>query len=263
MPYFAELVGLSLGPALPASADAPGSGADAIWRRAQVADAITDRSRKGSFSVLQQLATQATGWPARAIELRRMALATQSARMPDVGRRRLIDLADADALDLLGTPLSAAAPLADVRRLSSHRTPGTTDPSAVAVWLWRLVADRVSHAPAARAGAENRYTFDQLGRDLALAVIPAGGPAASPLTELGRRRDDYPPRAASCGSRTTTVPRAASASTAAAGRYLARRSWSPTSAGGTSARRPDGSASIRCSAGSPSRRGIPPRTRSR
>ncbi len=184
VPYFAELVGLSLGSSLPVGADAPNSGADAIWRRAQVADAIADRSRKGSFSVLEQLATRATGWPARAIELRRVALATQSARMPDVGRRRLTDLADMEALELLGTPLSDAAPLADVRRLSSHRTPGTTDPSAVAVWLWRLAADRVSRAPAAAAGEENCYTFDQLGRDLPLAVVPAGEHRSPPSTEL-------------------------------------------------------------------------------
>jgi hypothetical protein len=184
VPYFAGLVGVSLGPSLPTSADAARSGADAVWRRAQVADAIADRSRKGSFSVLEDLATQATGWPARVIELRRMVLATQSARMPDVGRRRLIDLADADALEQLSTPLSDAAPLADVRRLSSHRTPGSTDPSAVVVWLWRLVADQVTRAPAASAGEDNRYTFDQFGRDLPLAVIPAGDPASPPSTEL-------------------------------------------------------------------------------
>jgi hypothetical protein len=184
VPYFAELVGLSLGPSLPTSADATRSGADVIWRRAQVADAIADRSRKGSFSVLEQLATQATGWPARVIELRQVALATQSVQMPDVGRRRLIDLADMEALELLPTPLSDAAPLTDVRRLSSYRTPGTVDPSAVAVWLWRLVADQVSRAPAASAGEDNRYTFDQFGRDLPLAVIPAGDPASPPSTEL-------------------------------------------------------------------------------
>ena len=183
VPYFAELVGLSLGPSRPTSADAPNSGADASWRRAQVADAIADRSRTGSFSVLEQLAAQATGWPARAIELRGRALATQSVRMPGIGRRRLADLADAEELELLPTPLSDAAPLTDVRRLSSHRTPGTTDPSGVAVWLWRLVADQVSRAPAASAREEeNRYRFDQLGRDLALAVIPAGGGVAPPAT---------------------------------------------------------------------------------
>ena len=184
VPYFAELVGLSLGPSLPTSADATRSGTDAIWRRAQVADAIADRSRKGSFSVLEQLATQATGWPARVIELRRVALGTQSVQMPDVGRRRLIDLADMEALERLPTPLSDAAPLTDVRRLSSHRTLGTIDPSAVVVWLWRLVADQVSRAPAASAGEDNRYTFDQFGRDLPLAVIPAGDPAFPPSTEL-------------------------------------------------------------------------------
>ena len=202
VPYFAELVGLSLGPTLPAGADSPDSGVDSVWRRAQVADAVTDRTRKGSFSVLEQLAAQATGWPARAIELRRLALATQSARMPDVGRRRLIDLADVAALELLGSPLSDGAPLTDVRRLSSHRTPGSTDPSGVAVWLWRLVAERVGRAPAASAGAKNRYTFDQLGRDLPLAVIPVSdraGPVsmeldiAGPITRqaLRLRLEDY------------------------------------------------------------------------
>ena len=263
VPYFAELVGLSLGPSLPASADASDSGADAIWRRAQVADAIADRSRKGSFSVLEQLATQATGWPARAIELRRMALATQSVRMPDIGRRRLIDLADMEALELLTTPLSDAAPLTDVRRLSSHRTPGTIDPSAVAVWLWRLAADQVSRAPAASAGRG-----EPLHIRPARPRPPARGDPGQRSRRSRRRRNSTsrgrsPAARWGCGSRTTTAPRAASACTAAAGRYLARRSWSPTSAGGMSARRTDASASIRCSAGSPSRRGILPRRRSR
>jgi hypothetical protein len=184
VPYFAGLVGLSLGPSLPASADAANPGADAIWRRAQVADAITDRSRRGSFSVLEQLAAQATGWPALAIEIRCRALATPSVLMPDTGLRRLTDLNDMQALELLPTPLSDAAPLTDVRRLSSHRTPGTVDPSAVAVWLWRLVADGVRHAPAASAAEENRYKFDQLGRDLPLAVIPAGDHTDPPVTDL-------------------------------------------------------------------------------
>ena len=224
LPYFADLVGISLGPSLPRGADASDSSADVIWRRAQIADAVSDRSRKGSFSVLEDLATQATGWPARAIELRRIALATQSVRMPDIGRRRLVDLADSEALELLTTPLSDAAAMTDVRALSSHRTPGTVDPSAVAVWLWRLVADRLSHAPAASAGEEHRYTFDQLGRDLPLAVVPVSDPLAPPATELDvamtitrraleLRLEDYYGEGA------------VSACTAAANPSLVRRSW--------------------------------------
>ncbi|BDB45530.1 MULTISPECIES: phage tail protein [Mycobacterium] len=200
LPYFAQLVALSLGPSLPTSAS--DAGADAVWRRAQVADALTDRRRKGSYSVLQDLARQATGWPALAVELRQVALATQSVRMPGVGRRRLVDLGDSQALEVLGTPASDAAPIADLRRLSSHRTPGTVDPSGVAVWLWRLVPDRVSQAPAANDGEEHRFTFDQLGRALPLAVVPVSAPHCPPATEfdvattitrraLELRLDDY------------------------------------------------------------------------
>ena len=184
LPYFAGLVGLALGPPQPVSAGCVRSGADAAWRRAQVADAISYRSRKGTFSVLAELAATATGWPALAVELRRTALATPTARMPGVAPRHLTGVADAETLDLLGTPLAGAAPLADVRRLTSHRTPGSADPSAVAVWLWRLAAEQVRQAPAASAGEENRYTFDQFGRDLALAVVPVSAPAVPPSSAL-------------------------------------------------------------------------------
>ncbi|MGZ4260486.1 MAG: hypothetical protein ACXVR0_09225 [Solirubrobacteraceae bacterium] len=183
--YFAELVGLTLGPALPTRPNAPSSGADAIWRRREVADAIADRCRKGSFSVLEQLATDATGWPARAVELAGLGLAAQSIRFPEVGRRPLVDITDMDSLALLGSPLSGTARLADVRRLSSRRTRAAGNPNAVGVWLWRLVAERVTRAPAASTGEEGRYTFDQLGRVVELAVNPVPSAAGeAPDTDL-------------------------------------------------------------------------------
>src|SRR5262249_19303135 len=43
---------------------------------------------------------------------------------------------------------------------------------------------RVNRAPAASAEEEHRYTFDQLGRDLALAVIPTSDRPSLPATEL-------------------------------------------------------------------------------
>jgi hypothetical protein len=201
--FFAELVGLSLGPAVPSQESAPSVVADAAWRRRQVANAIADRRRKGSVAVLAQLAADATGWPARAVELDGLLMTTQSVQLPDVGRRPLADLADQDALQALGTPLSQAAPLADVRRLSSHRTPGTADPAGVVVWLWRLAAEEVRRAPAADAGDDGTYAFDQLGRDMPLAVRPtARTTASSPATGLDvpteitrltmeRRLEDY------------------------------------------------------------------------
>ena len=139
----------------------------------------------------------------------RVALATQSVRMPDIGRRRLIDLADADALELLTTPLSDAAPLTDVRRLSSHRTPGSTDPSG---------GGRVAVAPGRRPGEprpggqrrseENRYTFDQLGRDLALAVIPVSDRAGSTGRPNSTSRGPITRRALETAARGLLRPRA-------------------------------------------------------
>lgn len=203
VPYFAALVALDLGPTLPASEDRAAAGSDATWRRREVADAIADRRRKGTFSVLEQLAFDATGWQARAVEYGAELLQTRSLRFPGVGLRSLLDLHDGDALDVLGTPPATAAPLADVRSLSSHRTPGTGGPGEIAVWLWRLVADAIVQAPA-RIGAEpNRFSFDQLGRQAALAIAPtprAVGkipvldldvPAPITRAELARRIEDY------------------------------------------------------------------------
>ncbi|HLM87171.1 MAG TPA: hypothetical protein VK272_13390 [Solirubrobacteraceae bacterium] len=185
VPYFAQLVGLDLGPVPASGGDFAAAGTNATWRRREVADAIADRRRKGSFSVLEQLAFDATGWPARALELTNTTLATQSIRFPTIGHRRSIDMRDGDALDVLDTPLSRAAPLADVRRLSSHRTPGGTVPGGVAVWLWRLVADGVQRAPARVHSGDSRYCFDPLGRDTALAVSPAPrAPGAAPVLDL-------------------------------------------------------------------------------
>jgi hypothetical protein len=222
VPYFAGLVGLSLGASLGASPVAASARGNAVWRRREVANAISDRRRKGSFSVLEQLALDATGWPARAVEVGALAMVTQSLRFTDVVDRRLPDTAEVEALEQLGTPMSVAAPLTDVRRLGSHRTPGTFAHNGVAVWLWRLVAERVTRAPAATVEEEGNYTFDQLGRKLALAVVPAPRAAAAPpasdldvATEISRRalelrlEDYYGPARSICLYRgREPVPRA-------------------------------------------------------
>jgi hypothetical protein len=114
-----------------------------------------------------------------------------------------MDVGDGDALDVLQTPMSTAGPLLDVRRVSSHRTRGAASPTGVAVWLWRLVAESVTRAPAAGCGDDSHYAFDQLGRDIGLAVAPSPRAAGrrpamdldvpTPITRaaLERRLEDY------------------------------------------------------------------------
>ena len=173
VPYFAELVGLSLGPSLPTSAEPRTPVPTPVWRRAQVADAIADRQPQGLL-----LGARAAGGPGHRLAgpgdraAPEWALATQSVRMPDIGRRRLIDLADAEALELL--PPRCRTPH---RWPTSAGCPRTAPPGPAIRPGWPCgygawSPTRSSRAPAASAGDENRYTFDQLGRDLALAVIP-------------------------------------------------------------------------------------------
>ncbi|MGB0091287.1 MAG: hypothetical protein WBP81_01920, partial [Solirubrobacteraceae bacterium] len=130
-------------------------------------------------------------------------LVTAAARYPDLEPRPLLNTADGEALETLGTPFARAARLADVRRLSSRRTPGYVNPASVAVWVWRLVADTTDRQPAASSGESNHYTFDPLGRDTPLCIAPAArragmAPAGlldvpTPITRgsLVRRLEDY------------------------------------------------------------------------
>jgi hypothetical protein len=181
VPYFAQLVGLQLGPTLDSGVDVSTLAADATWRRRQVANAIADRRRKGSFTVVAAVAGDATGWPALAIEIGRRLLGAQSVTLPDVGRRPLPAIAA--GFGDPAAPLADLSPLADVRRLSSHRTRSTGNPTGVAVWLWRLVGDGVHRAPAAALGDDGRFACDQLGRDVALCVATAGPPAGRPVAD--------------------------------------------------------------------------------
>ena len=103
-----------------------------------------------------------------------------------------------------GTPFSTAAETADMRRISSHRTRGTHNLPSIGLVAWRLVADGVDHAPAVCVNDDNHFTFDVLGRDTQLCVLPTPrmpGPADRPATStsptpisrlaLDRRLEDY------------------------------------------------------------------------
>ena len=60
----------------------------AIAPRRDVADTVANRRRKGSLALLQDLAADVTGWPARAVEFRRLLAFTQPVRLMGTGHRR-------------------------------------------------------------------------------------------------------------------------------------------------------------------------------
>ena len=168
---FAELLGVTLASAPAAQpVDPIAARSFAQARRRQVANALTDRRRKGTLAALDVVAAEATGWPARGQELRRRTVILQSVRHPEPWRGRLLDLSDGDGLDRLGSPLGEEAVLADVRRITAHRTRGMANPASVAVVVWRLLANGADRGEAYCVDDERHFTFDPLGRDVALAV---------------------------------------------------------------------------------------------
>ncbi|GGK74612.1 hypothetical protein [Mangrovihabitans endophyticus] len=161
--------------------------------RRDVADTVSARRRKGTLSVLEDLARSVADWPARAVEFRRTLGITQPVRLygdaAAIVRRagrtpgRLIDVRDGAALDLLGTPFDESTHLAEAPRISAPgRRTGRHNPQAVGVFVWRRTAQPVTRAPAnCIDSARNLYTFSVLGNDTGLITNPVPEPVRTHL----------------------------------------------------------------------------------
>src|SRR5262245_43891813 len=71
--------------------------------RAEVANTIRYRRRKGTVSVLEQLARDVTGWPARAVEFFELLVTTQYMNHIRRHAQATADLRDENRLELAGT----------------------------------------------------------------------------------------------------------------------------------------------------------------
>ncbi|MEV0898906.1 hypothetical protein [Actinoplanes sp. NPDC049802] len=163
--------------------------AEALAPRRDVAGTVGYRRRKGTLSLLEELAESAAGWPARAVETSRLLAHTQPVRLHGsatartdaarASRGRLADLRDGGALDLTGTPFTTIARTVDVRR------------AGVELHVWRQKAYPVTDAPAYRVeGARNLFTVDVLGTDTPLVTRPEPEPSTTHLATV----DNVPAR---------------------------------------------------------------------
>jgi hypothetical protein len=137
--------------------------------RARVANTLGYRRRKGTASMLEQLARDTTGWPARVVELFQLLATTQHVNHVRPQNVRTPDLRQANALDLLDGPFDTIAHTADVRHIDTGR--GTHNIMNVGTFFWRLRAYPIDHAPAFPHGA-GRFSFSQLGQDMPLFTHP-------------------------------------------------------------------------------------------
>lgn len=137
-------------------------------QRAYVANTLRYRRRKGTAPVLEQLARDITGWPARAVEFFERLTTNQHMNHVRLHSLATVDLRQANALALLNGPFEQAAHSAEMRHIGSGR--GRYNIPNLGLFLWRLQSYFVTHAqpsvaPEANAGC---YRFSPLGNDIPL-----------------------------------------------------------------------------------------------
>jgi hypothetical protein len=138
--------------------------------RRDVANTIRDRRRKGTLALLEQLARDVAGWPARAVEFYTLLDLFQNINALHMERGRTVDLRNGDALDRLDGPFDEVAHNIDVRSIVSHRTPRRYNIPSVGLFGWRLKVYSVTKTRARllnEIGSEF-FTFSILGNDTQL-----------------------------------------------------------------------------------------------
>ncbi len=169
VPYIGDLIGY-----LPQS-DVSKSDERILVPRAEVANTLRFRRRKGTLALLEQLAAAVAGWPAHAVEFYRLLGVDQNINHLRLDRGRTCDLRDGDALDDLNGPFDELGHTVDVRRINSRRTRGRYNIPSVGVFAWRLKVYSVTYTPAYcfEEEAANCYHFSVLGNDTPLYTLPA------------------------------------------------------------------------------------------
>jgi hypothetical protein len=142
--------------------------------RREVANTIAYRRRKGTLALLELLANNVAGWPARAVEFFRLLGWTQALNYPHLERGRTVSLRWLGALDDLDGPFDRLAHTIDVRRPGSAQSPGRYNIPSVGLFVWRLRTYSVTDTPAycLEQVGPRCYTFSVLGNNAPLYNRP-------------------------------------------------------------------------------------------
>lgn len=171
VPYIADLIGYR--PVLKAG-DASDAAATALNRflvpRREVSNTIRNRRSKGNLALLELLAQDVAGLPARAVEFFKLLAWNQNINHLHLDRARTVDVRRMEDLDLIDGPFERLAHTVDVRRINSHRTIGRFNIPSVGVFIWWLKAYPVTwtRAYCAENAGPHCFTFSVLGQDAPL-----------------------------------------------------------------------------------------------
>lgn len=133
--------------------------------RAEVANTIRNRRRKGTAVLLEDLAQQVTGWKAAAVEFFRLLGTTQHMNHIRLDNPMSPDLRDADQLRYINTPFDRAAHTVEVRRIQPER--GKYNIPNVGIFIWQLDAYTITDGQAFEV-ADGCYMFHPFGINMPL-----------------------------------------------------------------------------------------------
>ena len=187
VPYIGDLVGYVPVPDAEAAPDAARDALRVLVPRREVGNLIRSRRRKGTLALLEELAADVAGWPARAGEFFRLVGWTQNIDHLHERHHRTVDVRNIEALELLDGPFDEIAHSVDVRRINSARTRGRYNIPSVGVFVWRLKSYPVTRTAAycEEDGGPHCFTFSVLGQDAPLFVNPLPEPSPTHIaTEL-------------------------------------------------------------------------------
>jgi len=154
VPYIGDLLGVRGLHAVPATS--------AFSQRARVANTLVYRRRKGTATMLEQLARDTTGWPARAVEFFQVLGWNQNYNHVRPDAVRTPDLRRTNELELLNTAFDTATHTVDVRRIAIER--GRHNLPNVGLFLWRLQSYFVPGGTARATATPGFYAFNPVDK---------------------------------------------------------------------------------------------------
>lgn len=160
VPYIGDLIGVRALYGLTPKISSP---------RAEVANTIGYRRRKGTAAMLEQLAHDVTGWDAHAVEFFQLLATTQY--MNHIRPQNLLtpNLRKWEPPERLGSAFESTSHTLDVRRIASGR--GKYNIPNVGIFLFRLQSYPLTDSPAFRHSAR-RFLFSPLGNNTPLFNNP-------------------------------------------------------------------------------------------
>jgi len=192
IPYIGDLIGYNSIYQSSASIDS----------RAEVANTIGYRRRKGTQVALQQVAMDVSGRAAVVVEEFKRLITTESMRLPRPHHLATLDLRRGSLLERIDTAFDHSSRTIDVRRIAPrNRVVADPDPAPldialhgpgrfnipdIAVHLWRWRNWTLNQAPASVVDPR-RYRFSSIGRDMPLFSVQPGMP--TPFYRLNTRLD--------------------------------------------------------------------------